>query len=171
LEKLVCGHSQPDFDGVKTDTNWDQRYRLDTYFSRPLGRGWAFSGSFVIYSGVPYYAEHYVSAIRSIQGGNIANMDQDYYDLVYIDVPPGKIRNPWYHRLDVSFEKEFHFNTWHMGFYFGIRNLYARRNVLYYEEYGSLGYETRNGKYVNYYIKHPYKWLPPIPTVGVRIVY
>ncbi len=158
--------------GVKTDTNWDQRYRFDTYFSRPLGKGWKFSGSFVIYSGVPYYADEYVSAYRRIPwSSNWTDMEQDYYDVIYIDVPPGKIRHPWYHRLDVSLEKEFHFSTWHMSFYAGIRNLYARKNVLFYEDYGTLSYDTRNGKYVDYYVKHPYTSMPPIPTVGIRVVY
>jgi len=158
--------------GVKTDTNWDQRYRLDAYLSRPIGKGWKIAGSFVLYSGVPYYAEQYLSATRSLHSGEInAGYPQDQFDTFYMNVPPGRIRNPWYHRLDVSVEKEFHYDNWLLGFYFSVRNLYARRNVLFYEEYGSVACDTRNGRFVDFYIKHPYESLPPIPTIGLRIVF
>ena len=159
------------FNGVKYDTNWDQRYRLDTFASKKIGKNWTFSWAWVLYSGVPYVADYYVAAVRHINWSKpLDQQEQELYNTIYIDVPPGKIRFPWYHRLDISLEKEFHFSTWHMNVYFSVRNLYARRNVLYYTEPGSLSYDTKNGKYVDWYVKHPFAWLPPIPTVGLRFV-
>ena len=157
--------------GIQYDTNWDQRYRFDLFASKNIGKSWSFSWAWVLYSGVPYIADYYVAAVRHVDWSKpLDQQDQDLYDTILIDVPPGKIRFPWYHRLDISFEKEFHFSTWHLDVYFSVRNLYARRNVLYYTEPGSLSYDTKNGKYVDYYIKHPFTWLPPIPTVGLRFI-
>lgn len=158
-------------DGLKYDTNWDQRYRLDLFASRKIGKSWSFSWAWVLYSGVPYVADYYVAAVRHVNWSQpLDQQEQELYDTIFVDVSPGKIRFPWYHRLDISLEKEFHFSKWHMNVYFAIRNLYTRRNVLYYTEPGSLSYDTKNGKYVDWYVKHPFAWLPPIPTIGLRFV-
>jgi hypothetical protein len=155
---------------IKNDFNWDQRIKLSTYLSTGIGRNWRIAGTWLIYSGVPYAITDLMAVSRSgdWQKG-IANMKEEFFDTQSIGVPPGRIRYPWYHRMDFSLIKEFHFSKWHMETYFALRNVYMRKNPLYYES-SELAYEMQNGKRVNYYVKHPFKWLPPIPTIGIRAV-
>ena len=154
----------------KLDTNWDQRYRFDLFASKHIGKNWRFSWSWVLYSGIPYSKETYDSAIRDANWTiGLDSPQDDSFDGISMNVPPGRIRYPWYHRLDISLAREFHFSTWHMEFYFSMRNVYARKNVLYYKP-GGLSCDTHQGHFINYYIKHPFRWLPPIPTLGLRVV-
>ena len=95
---------------------------------------------------------------------------RDSYDVMEVDVPPGRIRYPWYHRLDISMGKEFHFSTIHLEAYFSVRNAYARQNVLYYNPISLILHPNAGGPGINYRVEHSYKSLPIIPTIGLRIV-
>jgi hypothetical protein len=87
-----------------------------------------------------------------------------------VPVPPGRIRYPWYHRLDVSFSKEFHFSAVHLEIYFSVRNAYGWRNVLYYKPTELIYNMYPNGTHYNYRVKHDFNTFPVLPTVGLRAV-
>lgn len=153
----------------KVPTNWDQRFRLDTEISRSFYRRLKFSVMWHLYSGIPYVSENYIAGIRNVQWRY--PLDQQtltVYDEISVDVEPGQIRFPWYHRLDLFVSCKFQLFGRNSLVYFSLRNVYARKNVLYYE--GSrLGYDTKEGQYVDYHIKNPYKWLPPMPALGLQV--
>ncbi|MBN2008925.1 TonB-dependent receptor [candidate division KSB1 bacterium] len=163
---FTLARSYRTIDGTNYDTNWDQRYRIDIYASKSIFKNWKFSCSWVLYSGVPYSMDNFIAGVHSI---NWETQNTDHYTSIFVEIPPNHIRYPWYHRLDISLTKEFHFSTWHMEMYLSVRNAYSRKNPLYYKN-SEVAYFTRNGEMVDYHVEHPFKWLPPIPTVGIRVV-
>lgn len=154
----------------RNDTNWDQRYRFNVYASKDIWKRWRISWSWFLASGTPFSKEQYLAVVRSPNSytGDV-RLDQDYFETIDISIPAGRIRYPWYHRFDLSFARLFQFSKYQIETYFAIRNLYARRNVLYYEE-SKLVEDKGNNQSHRSYVIHPFKWLPPIPTVGIRFL-
>ena len=139
------------------DEDWffpvhDSRHNLNLSFALPLGKGWNFTTAWVFGSGFPFTA----------QIGWYQHVDEDgYIDWLLISGRRGEVRYPPYHRLDAGFTKSFKlFKRYDAEFYIQVLNVYARRNVLFYDyEIDEDGVTHREPQYM----------LPiPVPSFGIR---
>lgn len=86
--------------------------------------------------------------------GSVYDVDGDEYQPVY--GAPNSVRADTFHQLDVRVDKEFVFNTWRLGVYLDIINVYNAMN----EEGTRYNYD--------YTESTPVTGLPIIPTLGVN---
>jgi hypothetical protein len=157
--------------GEKIDFNWDQRLGLDVHLSQSFGDAWTVNLMWALHSGNPFDPDTCYTVLKTTHFENNSKTNLSTgYRLIPTDVPQGRIRYPWYHRLDISVEREWYLSCGHLTGYVSMINVYNRKNPLYYKR-SELAYETDNGKIFGHYVKHPFKWLPPIPTIGLRFVY
>ena len=119
----------------------------------PLGKkGWTLTSAWVFSSGFPFTA----------QIGWYQHVDDDGdIDWLPISGRRGEVRYPPYHRLDAGFTKSFKlFKRFDAEFYVQVLNVYARRNVLFYD------YEIDENGVTR---REPVYMLPvPIPSFGIR---
>ena len=167
----VYSHSRRMYQGIRYDTNFDRRHRVYTSLTKRLGN-WEFSASWELYSGQPYNPGRYRAIYKGIYYASERNRTENSYGTYEVDVPPGRIRYPWYHRLDlaISWTKQ----TKHFSYspYLSIRNVYNRKNVLYYRQLNyRITYYGENYDQEKYTIERDPFWLPIIPTFGVRFVF
>ncbi len=140
------------------DSDWfypvhDSRHNLNLSFSLPLGKGWDITSAWVFSSGFPFTGQigwyQYVDPNGNIRWEPITGRR-------------GGVRYPPYHRLDAGFAKSFKlFKKFDCQFYLQVLNVYAAKNVLYYDYY--FDYQTG--------ITHrdPFYMLPfPVPSFGIR---
>jgi len=82
------------------------------------------------------------------------NADTDQYVPVFGE--PNSVRNDTFHQLDLRVDKEFVFNTWRLGLFLDIINVYNRRN--------------QEGTRYNFDFSEsdPLGGLPIIPTIGIN---
>lgn len=140
------------------DEDWffpvhDSRHNLNLSFALPLGKkGWTLTSAWVFSSGFPFTA----------QIGWYQHVDDDGdIDWLPISGRRGEVRYPPYHRLDAGFTKSFKlFKRYDAEFYVQVLNVYARRNVLFYD------YEIDENGVTR---REPVYMLPvPIPSFGIR---
>ncbi len=167
----VWSHSERTYNRITYPTNFDQRHRVQSFASFNLGRSWLFSAFWELHSGQPYNPAHYYSIIpifhidipeRAYPG------DSRSYHSYEVQVPRGRIRYPYYHRLDISLSKSINRRGFALAPYISVRNAYARRNVIYYEDPWWLS-GIPEDQLPNYQIRREYFALPIIPTAGLRI--
>jgi len=130
----------------------DSRHNVNFSFALPLGKGWNFTAAWVFGSGFPFTGPV----------GWYQYVDEDGdIDWLPISGRRGEVRYPPYHRLDAGFTKSFKlFKRFDAEFYVQVLNVYARRNVLFYEyEIDADGITNREAQYM----------LPiPVPSLGIR---
>jgi len=140
------------------DEDWffpvhDSRHNLNLSFALPLGKkGWTLTSAWVFSSGFPFTA----------QIGWYQHVDDDGdIDWLPISGRRGEVRYPPYHRLDAGFTKSFKlFKRYDAEFYIQVLNVYARRNVMFYD------YEIDENGITQ---REPVYMLPvPIPSFGIR---
>ncbi len=161
-------HSHRRFANLSYDTNFDQRHRLQYSLSLPLGKGWNFTGYWIFHTGQPYDPGRYLALYRGVDYIPYFN-DRIYgvYGIHEIDAPPGRIRYPHYHRLDASVNKKTHWLSQDWTLYAAIRNIYNRKNVLYYR---NIDYQTSsNDEWVDPNIDREPFYIPLLPTLGCTI--
>lgn len=102
-----------------------------------------------------YESGQLVTPLEGVEADdNVAGL----YNPIYGD--PFSERLPAYHRLDVRADRNFQFTSWNMDLYIEVINLYARENVT--------GYRYLNADYSE---REAVKDLPPLASVGVRMVF
>jgi len=130
----------------------DSRHNVNFSFALPLGKGWNFTTAWVFGSGFPFTA----------QIGWYQHVDEDGdIESLPISGRRGEVRYPPYHRLDAGFTKSFKlFKRFDAEFYIQVLNVYARRNVLFYD------YEIDKNGITQ---REAVPMLPvPIPSFGIR---
>ncbi len=139
------------------DSDWfyplhDSRHNVNFSFALPLGKGWNFTTAWVFGSGFPFTAQ-----IGWYQHVN----EEGEIDWMLISGRRGEVRYPPYHRLDAGFTKHFKlFKRYDAEFYIQVLNVYARRNVMFYD------YEIDENGITR---REPVYMLPvPIPSFGIR---
>jgi hypothetical protein len=145
------------FDDVSFYPIFDARHNFNIAWAIPLGRNWIVNLQWLYRSGFPYTGP--IGRYQYVDIIEIGQSEQEYYDWILVNGRRGGFRYPSYHRLDVGFEKSFRLFGLKCVWCFQIVNLYARKNVLWY----------------NYNVyeeppkREPYYMLPfPIPSLGIR---
>jgi len=121
----------------------DQTHILNAAWTVRLGADWSFGARFTLTTGNPVYP---------IVGARY-DADRDRYQPVF---STKKTRLPMYHRLDVRLDKQWRFESWILGCYLDIQNVYNATNT-----------EGYNYTY-DYSKRVPGASIPIIPTVGLR---
>lgn len=130
--------------GEITATNFDQPHTLNAVASWKPGAGFELGARFRLSSGRPE---------TPTVGGNF-DADAGRYNPVRGE--QRSRRTPTFHQLDVRVERAWLFNTWSLGAYLDIQNLYNMQNV----EATRYDYRFRDSARVTS--------VPFLPTVGVR---
>ncbi|MCE9577865.1 MAG: TonB family protein [Deltaproteobacteria bacterium] len=123
---------------------FDQTHIINAVASYKLGRGWELGARFRLATGLP----------ETQPSG--ATFDADSGG--YLGVDPGfrTARAPYFTQTDVRAEKSWLFDTWSMGVYLDIQNVFARDNV------EAIEYDYRFRK------SAPVTSVPFLPTLGIR---
>jgi ferric enterobactin receptor len=176
MNSWICydhSYSQRKFAGEYYDCNYDKRniikalstfkknrYSLTLYWEFSTGQPYDADLANVYFNSYNYYYSSFRKGYDFFYGTGA------YQQLV----PMGKIRYPYYHRLDVNIQT--HFRLWGATYkpYISVRNVYARKNVLYYD-YGFLEslVDEETGEVVKRWIERKAYSLPVLPTVGVNV--
>ncbi|MCD6118162.1 TonB-dependent receptor [bacterium] len=168
----VLSNSKRTAGNVTYDTNFDQRHRLEICLNKKFKSGWSISSFWEFHTGQPYAAGGYQALIPGIsifRPLGEQHLDSDLFYIPYnINVPRGRIRYPNYHRLDISIKKAIKLKKCVLKPYLNIRNVYYRKNVLFYRDI-EFSYDFDNGKLVNPHIERDAFVLPIIPTMGLRV--
>lgn len=131
-------------DGVYSLYAFDQPHILNLMLRWRIGAGWSVSTRFRLASGNP---------VRTLKGV-VHDADTDQYRPIFGD--NRKERLPMFHQLDLRVDKVFTFDTWKLGFYLDILNVYRAKNA---EEYRyTYDFKTRR----------PVAGLPFFPAFGIR---
>jgi hypothetical protein len=151
------------FNGEKYDTNFDQRHRLQVLCNYNSADKWDLSLLFEFHSGQPYDPGFYWGLLPDYY---MDSLDKHptfwYYPVKLYDQPRGIIRYPYYHRLDFYVSKKVKRKHYVMNPYLHIRNIYNRKNVLFYKETEAI---IKQNQYSIY--RHPFS-LGIIPTFGIK---
>lgn len=142
------------FDSVSFYPIFDSRHNFNIAWTLPLGRTWNLSLQWIYRSGFPY-----TGPIGRYQYVEIDPNGGENYYWVLIYGRRGGFRYPAYHRLDVGIEKAFKLFGVRFTGYLQVVNLYARKNVLWFD----YDFDTEPPK------RKPFSMLPiPIPSFGIR---
>jgi hypothetical protein len=85
--------------------------------------------------------------------GSAYNVDQDQYEPVF--GPQGSARNPAFNQLDLRVDKRFVFQSWILGLFLDVQNVYYARN----QEGIRYNYDFSD--------QEPIMGLPILPTAGI----
>ncbi len=143
------------FDNVSFYPIFDARHNFNIAVAIPLGRTWNLSLQWIYRTGFPYTGPigRYQYVIETGPDG------EKFYWWKLINGRRGSFRYPAYHRLDVGIEKTFKLFGLKFTGYFQVINLYARKNVLWY----NYSFITEPP------IRKPFFILPiPIPSFGIK---
>ncbi len=124
--------------------DFDQTHILTLSMVYKLPKNWEIGGTFRLVSGNP-------TTPISNRGFNANN--GGYFPL---NGPINSIRNPYFHRLDLRVEKQWHFDSWKLALFLDIQNVYNRQN----QENLAWRFDFRNNI--------PISGLPIIPAIGIR---
>lgn len=127
-------------------TGIDQAHVLNLAWSFLLGDGWSLGARFTLTTGNPAYP---VTGARY-------DADRDRYQPLFGDTEE---RLPVFHRLDLRVDKTWRFDTWLLGAYIDVQNVYNQMNP-----------ESRRYSY-DYTIKTDGIGLPILPTLGVKATF
>jgi TonB family protein len=128
-------------------TQFDQRHILTAMAQYKFNNGWAAGGRFRVVSGSPATAVS--SATYSADSQSYTPSNATLYG----------IRQPVFHQLDVRVDKVWLFNTWQIGLYLDVQNVYNRQNADFVQ------YDYR------YAGKRTVPDVPILPTLGVKGVF
>jgi len=85
--------------------------------------------------------------------GSAYNSDTDGYEPIYGE--RGSVREATFHQLDLRVDKKFVFDTWLLGFYLDVQNVYNQEN----QEGTRYNYDFTDSA--------PVTGLPVLPTLGI----
>ncbi len=147
------------FDSTAFWPVFDSRHNLNLALALPLKRGWAITSQFLLRSGFPFTGPvgqfQYVGEDPGWRGE-----ETEWYWWTPLGGRRGNYRLPAYHRLDLGFEKRFRLLRADWAVYLQVVNVYAARNVLWYDY--SVDEKGR-------IVREPFVLLPlPIPSLGIR---
>lgn len=171
----VWSHSLRRIDGFEVPTNQDIRHRFQILTQLNLGRGWQLSAFWELHSG-QIYNPNEIRALYRSYSPPIDDSEQQFesFRSYPVEIQPGDIRYPYYHRLDVSLHKKFRCKTFTFVPYLSVRNVYNRKNVIYYQ---SLDYNATAPIYVGSdqlgdtgFERDPFT-LPILPTFGFQVYF
>jgi hypothetical protein len=142
---------------------FDSRHNLNIGLALPLKHGWGITSQFAFRSGFPFTGPvgqfQYVGETPGWRGVG-GDDETEWYSWTPIGGRRGNYRLPAYHRLDLGFEKRFRLWRADWAVYLQVVNVYAAKNVLWYDYY-----TDENGRIV----REPFVLLPvPIPSFGIR---
>jgi TonB family protein len=123
---------------------FDQSHVLNAVASYKLGRGWELGARFRLATGIP----------DTRPTGATYNADSGAYNMVNPGFRTG--RAPLFTQTDVRAEKTWLFDTWSLGLYLDVQNLFARDNV------EAIQYDYR------FRASAPVTSVPFLPTLGIR---
>ncbi len=142
------------FDGESFYPVFDARHNFNIAWAIPLSRTWNLSLQWIYRSGFPF-----TGPIGRYQYVVIGPDGEREYRWIVINGRRGGFRYPAYHRLDVGIDKQFKLFGLKFTGYFQIVNVYARKNVLWYD----YNFDTEPPQ------REPFSILPiPIPSFGIR---
>ena len=124
----------------------DQSHVLNLAWSFLLGEGWSLGARFTLTSGNPAYP---VVDARY-------DADRDRYQPIFGDTVE---RLPVFHRLDLRVDKTWRFDTWLLGAYIDVQNVYNQMNP-----------ESRRYSF-DYTIQTDGIGVPILPTLGVKATF
>ena len=100
------------------DWDYDYRHIFTLITGYRLSDKWEISGKWRYMGGRPY--------TPIIDSFELAPGD---WEPIYDEKYPNTERYPPYHRLDIRFDRRFHFKSWNLTTYFEVENIYNRRNI------------------------------------------
>ena len=112
-----------------------------------FGNGWQFGGRFRLVTSMP---------LTSVTDATYAADQQAYAP---INAVPGSSRGQTFHQLDLRVDRVWLFNSWQLGVYLDVQNVYARQNINFYQ------YDYR------YQGRQIVPDLPILPTLGFKGVF
>jgi len=122
---------------------YDQRHIVTLVAGYNLPYGFDISSRFRLVTGGP---------ITPVVGG-VYNSETDRYDRIFGE--RGSVRKDTFHQLDLRVDKKFVFDTWLLGFYLDVQNVYNASN----QEGIRYNYDFTD--------KEPVTGLPILPTLGI----
>jgi outer membrane receptor protein involved in Fe transport len=173
LSHYTWSHSWRTNETGRYDTNFDHRHQFQLTGKRKLGKKIGFSFHFIAYTGQPYNPLEY----HAIRPDYLVYDPFSPYENIFdhgsysVHVPRGRIRYPPYHRLDISFFQEIQKKGFHFSPYLSVRNIYNRKNVLFYQDViwspkvvqGESGFIPR--------IERDAFSIGILPTLGIRMAF
>ncbi len=166
----ALNRSEREYGGMTYPSHTEQQHRVQASLSKIFKRGYMLSLFWEIHSGQPYnpgviYGLRPLWDVYSLSRPHNPHVGREFpYEM---DVPPGSIRYPWYHRLDISFAKVLNFNGATVAPFFSVYNAYYRKNVLYYGP-PFPDFELKDGEWVNPHIHREVTSMRIVPTAGIR---
>jgi len=150
------------FDSTSYYPVFDARHNFNVAWTASLGRRWSLNLQWLLRTGFPYTGP--IGQFQYVDEGGWGRIgdeqESQYYYWMGISGRRGNYRLPPYHRLDVGIEKGFRWLGTDWTWYLQVINVYAQKNVLWYD-YNM----DENGRIE----RQPYTILPiPIPSFGVR---
>lgn len=127
-------------------TGIDQAHVLNLAWSFLLGEGWSLGARFTLTTGNPAYP---------VIGARY-DADRDRYQPLFGDTEE---RLPVFHRLDLRVDKTWRFDSWLLGAYIDVQNVYNQMNP-----------ESRRYSF-DYTIQTDGVGLPILPTLGVKATF
>ncbi len=166
----VWSHSDRTYNGLSYDTNFDQRHKIQAFTQMDMKHNTSLSAYWEFHTGQPYDPVNYLAMIPELHlpypqkkwdNGTV------WYQQTEMDVPRGRVRYPYYHRLDITVIKLIKRSKFTFAPYFSIRNVYNRANPIFYKKV-EFDADFEDGKIINARIeREPYK-ISILPTVGFR---
>jgi hypothetical protein len=143
------------FDSVSFYPIFDARHNFNIAWAIPLGRTWNLSLQWIYRTGFPY-----TGPIGRYQYVTTGPDGEREYQWILINGRRGEFRYPAYHHLDIGIDKQFKLFGLKFTGYFQVVNVYARKNVLWYD----YDFSTEPPQ------RKPQNILPgiPIPSFGIR---
>ncbi len=165
------GRSRREYKGVTYPSHTEQQHRVQASLCKTFKRGYMLSLFWEMHSGQPYnpgviYGLRPVWDVHGLT--RPTGVSQGWERPYEMDVPPGSIRYPWYHRLDISFAKVLTVKNRSFAPYISLYNAYGRKNVLYYGK-PFTDHEHVDGEWTNPHIDRDVVSMRFIPTIGLRM--
>ena len=113
--------------GEYWNSSWDVGHILNITAIHKFNRDWSFGAKWYLVGGLPYTPYDYdlTSNIEAWDARNRPYVNKSAYN---------QMSSKAYHQLDVRVDKVWYFNSWRLGFYVDIQNLYNkstdRQNLL-----------------------------------------
>jgi hypothetical protein len=162
-------HSNRTHKEITYDSNFDIRHRVQLYAEKELGNGFNVSLYWEFHTGQPYDPKVYRALLSDYEIRlPLENGLHEWYDSYEMDVVRGRVRYPPYHRLDLNIMRTMKANKFTFAPYLSIRNLYNRKNPLFYKNI-EFQMEHDGDDFVNPHIERDAFTIGILPTVGVRI--
>ena len=100
------------------DWDYDYQHVLTLIAGYRADDRWEFSGRWRYMGGRPY-----TPVIESFE------LSPGDWEPIYDEAHPNSKRLPAYHRLDLRFDRRFHFSNWNLVTFFEVQNVYNRKNI------------------------------------------